>query len=380
MDLDHLAEDFEVLAIGEQLRYRMHLAPNLVKERRHNLNILKTYKCCFVANETLDWLIEENEAPSRQAALFLMNILQHSSIIHHVSDSAVFKDQPLLFRFRQDDSTFPATQVTRLFFFGQRLFDRLHSEPGSCLRTKPTSPLGSALQRDSFRGCDFTQWLIKKGEARSLEDALVACQQLLDCGLLHWVDGANSSKFKNSDMLYRFAFDFNYKRRLHDLFLLPNVQKQAALQNIKFLPKLTSAYEIYPGFDENGSKSPVSFSDASSHGSTSPTVATNPYRPPNPYKPTKEHILEPDSGYVRKFVQVESDAVGYGFVLRGASPCHIQTVDPDGPAFKAGIKVGQFLYSVNDFVVFEKSHKDVASKIVESNGKIRLVVYAPPDQ
>ena len=36
-------------------------------------------------------------------------------------------------------------------------------------------------------------------------------------------------------------------------------------------------------------------------------------------------------------------AVGYGFVLRGASPCYIQTVDPDGPARKAGVKVSAFL-------------------------------------
>ena len=58
----------------------MHLAPNLVKERRYHL---RTYTCCFVANETLDWLIQENEVPSRQAGIFLMNVLQQNRIIHH---------------------------------------------------------------------------------------------------------------------------------------------------------------------------------------------------------------------------------------------------------------------------------------------------------
>ena len=34
------------------------------------------------------------------------------------------------------------------------------------------------------------------------------------------------------------------------------------------------------------------------------------------------------------------DAVGWGFVVRGTKPCHIQAVDPSGPAAAAGMKVG----------------------------------------
>lgn len=33
------------------------------------------------------------------------------------------------------------------------------------------------------------------------------------------------------------------------------------------------------------------------------------------------------------------DAVGWGFVVRGSKPCHIQAVDPGGPAAAAGMKV-----------------------------------------
>ena len=66
--------------------------------------------------------------------------------------------------------------------------------------------------------------------------------------LFFLVDGP-STKFRNTDALYHCAFDFNYRRRLHDLFLISSVQKEAGLHNIKFLPKATSAFEIYPGFD-----------------------------------------------------------------------------------------------------------------------------------
>lgn len=31
--------------------------------------------------------------------------------------------------------------------------------------------------------------------------------------------------------------------------------------------------------------------------------------------------------------------MGWGFVVRGSSPCHIQAVDPSGPAAAAGMKV-----------------------------------------
>lgn len=34
------------------------------------------------------------------------------------------------------------------------------------------------------------------------------------------------------------------------------------------------------------------------------------------------------------------DAVGWGFVVRGGRPCHIQAVEPCGPAAAAGLKVG----------------------------------------
>ncbi|XP_055353775.1 DEP domain-containing mTOR-interacting protein-like isoform X2 [Paramacrobiotus metropolitanus] len=379
MDAEHLAIDFEILAIGEQLRYRMHLAPNLVRDRRYHL---RTYSCCFVANETLDWLIQENEVPSRQAGVFLMNILQQNRVIHHVCDDHLFKDQYLFFRFRQDDNTFPLTQVSRLFFFGQRLYDRLHSEPNSCLRKLQKKDRSCV---DVFKGAEFTQWIMRKGEAQNVEAALIACQQLLDSGIIQAVDG-DSATFKNSESLYRCAFDFNYRRRLHDLFLLSSVQKEAGLHNIKFIPKATSAFEIYPGFDDHSSKSPVSptptgLSDGSTGSAgTSPITSNIPRGNYDTQRHMlKESLLEPQSGYVRKVIQVDSDSVGYGFVLRGASPCYIQTVDPDGPAAAAGVKVGQYLYSVNDVVVFDKSHKDVARVIVESGGKICLVVFTPKE-
>lgn len=38
-------------------------------------------------------------------------------------------------------------------------------------------------------------------------------------------------------------------------------------------------------------------------------------------------------------VKIVGDDVGWGFVVRGSGPCHIQAVDPSGPAAAVGMKV-----------------------------------------
>ncbi|MGH0141769.1 UNVERIFIED_CONTAM: hypothetical protein FKN15_074656 [Acipenser sinensis] len=42
---------------------------------------------------------------------------------------------------------------------------------------------------------------------------------------------------------------------------------------------------------------------------------------------------------MRRTFTIVGDAVGWGFVVRGSKPCHIQAVDPSGPAAAAGMKV-----------------------------------------
>lgn len=48
---------------------------------------------------------------------------------------------------------------------------------------------------------------------------------------------------------------------------------------------------------------------------------------------------EADNPGVAVVSQIIGDAVGWGFVVRGSKPCHIQAVDPGGPAAAAGMKV-----------------------------------------
>ncbi|TNN52165.1 DEP domain-containing mTOR-interacting protein [Liparis tanakae] len=62
--------------------------------------------------------------------------------------------------------------------------------------------------------------------------------------------------------------------------------------------------------------------------------------------------------------QIVGDAVGWGFVVRGSAPCHIQAVDPGGPAAAAGMKVCHFVVSVNGRNVLAQDYRAVSSLIL----------------
>ncbi|KAM9496451.1 DEP domain-containing mTOR-interacting protein-like isoform 2-T2 [Clarias gariepinus] len=51
-----------------------------------------------------------------------------------------------------------------------------------------------------------------------------------------------------------------------------------------------------------------------------------------------EELQRPGGKYLKRSFTIVGDAVGWGFVVRGSSPCHIQAVDPSGPAAAVGIK------------------------------------------
>nr|XP_039271145.1 phosphatidylinositol 3,4,5-trisphosphate-dependent Rac exchanger 2 protein-like isoform X2 [Styela clava] len=63
------------------------------------------------------------------------------------------------------------------------------------LRTHPKALVGS----------DFVQWLVENKESKSVDEAIMLGQALLDCGILHHV--ADKHHFKNENVLYRFRYD-----------------------------------------------------------------------------------------------------------------------------------------------------------------------------
>ncbi|RLW13009.1 hypothetical protein DV515_00000501 [Chloebia gouldiae] len=90
-------------------------------------------------------------------------------------------------------------------------------------------------------------------------------------------------------------------------------------------------------------RSSMSSCGSSGYFSSSPTLSSSPPVLCNPKSVLKrpvtaDELLMPGAPYVRKTFTIVGDAVGWGFVVRGSKPCHIQAVDPSGPAAAAGMK------------------------------------------
>ncbi|KAM6975014.1 DEP domain-containing mTOR-interacting protein-like [Tautogolabrus adspersus] len=77
-----------------------------------------------------------------------------------------------------------------------------------------------------------------------------------------------------------------------------------------------------------------------------------------------EELQRPGGPYIKKTFTIVGDAVGWGFVVRGNMPCHIQAVEPCGPADAAGMKVCQFVVSVNGINVLHLDYRTVSHLIL----------------
>lgn len=75
--------------------------------------------------------------------------------------------------------------------------------------------------------------------------------------------------------------------------------------------------------------------------------------------------------------QIVGDAVGWGFVVRGSKPCHIQAVDPSGPAAAAGMKVALALHSPSDAPVPSSSGGNACDSHLGSKTSYVVQFYLP---
>ncbi|XP_036251328.1 DEP domain-containing mTOR-interacting protein-like isoform X2 [Molothrus ater] len=295
----------EVMIAGEQLRLRLHDG-KLIKDRRFHL---RTYPNCFVAKELTDWLVEHKEAPDRETAIRLMQKLMDHYIIHHVCDEhSDYKDAKLLYRFRKDDGTFPLSKDVKVFLRGQSLYE--------------------------------------------------------------------------NDILYHFWINFRRRRRLTELL---NENSARALSESPDSPFCLRKLNPEPGNSSFLSvqtnkeikvvsavrrSSITSLSgNSNTYFSAPPTLVFPPVAECNPKSVLKrpvttEELLSPGAPYVKKTLTIVGDAVGWGFVVRGGRPCHIQAVDPGGPAAAAGMKVCQFVFSVNGVYVLHLDYQTISSLIM----------------
>ncbi|XP_034980717.1 DEP domain-containing mTOR-interacting protein isoform X3 [Zootoca vivipara] len=323
-ELEHMAE---VLLTGEQLRLRLH-EEKIIKDRRHHL---KTYPNCFVAKELIDWLIDHKEASDRETAIKLVQKLLDRSIIHHVCDEhKEFKDLKLFYRFRKDDGTFPLDNEVKAFMRGQRLYEKLMNTENALLQAREEE--GIKYER-TFMASQLIDWLIQEGEATTRPDAEQLGRRLLEHGIIQHV--CNKHHFIDSNLLFQFRMNFRRRRRLMELLA----------EKSRLMPEShDSPFCLRKQNHDN--KRHTSFL----------SVLKRPVTP--------DELLMPGAPYARRTFTIVGDAVGWGFVVRGNKPCHVQAVDPSGPAAAAGMKVCQFVVSVNGLNVLHADYRAVSNLIL----------------
>ncbi|XP_077785645.1 DEP domain-containing mTOR-interacting protein-like [Podarcis muralis] len=348
----------EVMIAGEQLRLRLHDG-KLIKDRRYHL---RTYPNCFVAKELTDWLIDHKEAPDRETGIRLMQKLMDHYIIHHVCDEHFdYKDAKLLYRFRKDDGTFPLNKDVKVFMRGQSLYETLISVEDSILKVREEN---SVKYQRTFLACEMIDWLVQEGEAANRKEAAELCQVLLEHGIIQHVAGRHH--FYDGNLLYQFRINFRRRRRLAELLSENSSRALSDSPDSPFcLRKLNPEQNSCSFLSVQPNKEIKTVSAVRRSSVTYPVIFLFlPSMQVLKRPVTNEELLTPGAPYIKKTLTIVGDAVGWGFVVRGGQPCHIQAVDPGGPAAAAGMKVCQFVYSVNGTYVLHLDYQTISSLIM----------------
>nr|DBA22056.1 TPA: hypothetical protein GDO54_013131 [Pyxicephalus adspersus] len=329
----------EVGLAGEQLRLRLHNA-KLIRDRCRNT---LTYPNTFVAKEVVNWLIEHKEAADRETAINIMQKFIETNVIHHVCDQyPTFKDAKLFYRFRSDDGTASPNKHSRMVNRSRKIYEKMTAQEDCILQVREYD---SRRYRRTFLGNQMLDWMLANRQATTREGAEQICRSMLEFGVIQHVTGLHN--FSDSDMVYHFVVNFRRRRKLMEVLVELPEQRQDSPDSPFCLRKL-------------GCELP--------HGSFV-CVLSRPV--------TMEELLAPGAPYVRRTLSISGDDVGWGFVVRGTGPCHVQAVDPGGPAAYAGLKIRQFIVAVNGVNCLSMTYHNIYKQIVAGPRNLLLEILDP---
>ncbi|KAK3089227.1 hypothetical protein FSP39_001915 [Pinctada imbricata] len=385
-----VSDTFEMYAIGEHLRSEMSIN-GLIKDRKYHF---RSYKTCFQGNETVDWLVRCHHCDHRRGAVTAMRMLQDRGFLHHVCDDHRFKDEALFYRFRIEEKT-NMEEYTDLqnFYEGNKYYKILMSSKKGAIRSYH---LRGQVYHNAFMGAAFVDLLLNTGEVATKEEAVKIGRNLLEnCIIRHITDEYH---FRNDDMLlYQFTVNYDCKSSLSEVlkynlgldrrdsadsrkdsadsrtsgsehvFERPHGNRNVMAAHAILLPDGlgdTSHHVIDRNLSDKSGSFDSSMSDGENHQPRSVLLR----------RVTPDELEAPDTPYVKTCHRVFDDPVGYGFVVRGEGPAYIQTIDPSGPAAAAGLKVRQYVYSVNGENVLRRDHRSVARLIMRSSPYVNICV------
>nr|XP_054772753.1 DEP domain-containing mTOR-interacting protein-like [Lytechinus pictus] len=372
-----------ILIIGEKLRNEWRAS--LIQDRRYRL---RHYQKCFIGKDVIDWIVLHKGIKERGKVVELMNVLQKYNVIHHVCDDHLFKDEMLFYRFRVDDRTFRDSRESRTIINGTTIFHRVTSETSSNPLLKPHTEFGHKYP-DSFYGAELVSWLLRINMCNSRDAATGLGKDLLEADIIRHV--TMDHHFKDERLLYHFNPVMS-DLSLTDLMTLDQEATMMASGEAAVMPSLTIPREPQR-IHSNSSSSDTSLERASLSGSKpdlgsqdqnqnhlgesskdldSPNIPTEPICTRRWGSFTANELRHPESPFTKRHIKIVGDSVGFGLVIRGGGPTYVQTVDPEGPAAAAGLKVKEYLAAVNGTDVLEMNHTDVAKLILANPYELSL--------
>ncbi|KAL4236891.1 hypothetical protein ACF0H5_005277 [Mactra antiquata] len=383
----------EIYLIGGYLREALHEA-DLIKDRKYHL---RTYRSCIVGKDLIDWLVNNKHCDTRQSAIDGLLVLQQHSIIHHVCDDHDIKDQVLFYRFRRDDGTFTEDKDLTLFYKALELYKGLSSRNKKVIKSYQQD---GELFRNAFRGSEFVDYVLNEGLVYSRDEAVSIGRSLLECDTIRHV--TDDYHFRDDQrLLYQFTIDFSRQRYLSEVFNYvprdhhlksnnePEAKHQFRFQTPPSSPVLVARQHNSTTEDSDSSRERRSSTTGSSddrlrslsgdsgNGTDSSETLIEKMNTPRSVllrHATVDELESPDTPYVKQTIKIPSDPVGYGFVIRGDCPTYVQAVDPMGPAARAGLKIRQYIYSVNGQYVLRTDHKSVGKLIMQCVSYVNMIV------
>uniref|UniRef100_A0A8C1XM28 Si:dkeyp-97e7.9 n=1 Tax=Cyprinus carpio TaxID=7962 RepID=A0A8C1XM28_CYPCA len=211
----------------------------------------------------------------------------------------VFKDAKL-YRFRKDDSTFPFNIEVNVFMHGQRMYEHNNCNNNfTILILLQLRQEKGVAYEPSFPGYMLIDWLLQNGEIEKH-------------GIIQHV--SLKHHFFDSGLLYQFCINFRRWRCLSELLHETENEEVECITHQSQEDQADSPFTLY--------KTPPC--EGNSYFLSDSKIITNTTTIFQCYD------MEPTSSIIL------GDALGWGFVVRGKSPCYVQAVDPGSPAVAAG--------------------------------------------
>ncbi|KAM4015360.1 DEP domain-containing mTOR-interacting protein [Anomaloglossus baeobatrachus] len=431
-------KQIEVILAGDQLRQRLH-NERIIKERPQSAS---AYANMVVANELVGWLVKNREAPDRETAVKIMQVFMSADLIHHARDDyKEFEDLMLLYRFRDDDGTLNVTEQISIALKSQRIFEKMMAEEDCILQVREENSvqyrrtfIGSqildwlvdheevATRDDGEKLCrTMLQYGIIQHDSQSTSAQVstssfaapincpstryVLCLLVIadmsntfyrilfvtpgkkvvvprDMGYSVPVSGKH--QFSDSDMLFRFAINPRRRRKFIEVLECTSSEPRPDSPDSPFCLRKLSSDLPRIGFVVENEPVPIppAVLKRSASGGASSYTVNKPLTqvilvPKRPV--TVEELRTPGKMYILRTLSIMGDAVGWGFMARGTGPTYIHTLDPTGPAIVSGMKVCQFIKSVNGINCLHLDYHTIYKRIVAGPRLLIMEVLEPTE-